>query len=131
METAARELDRGSRPRRFATTQPKLRKLLILELKQQFDQIIDEISQDELLEAGTGAADAKERARRALVQLVRARTWRSYRDEIDALQFFYSAAPTAARLRYDDMSVPSPTPSAPRPVNWTPEAPVAGLRAAG
>jgi type I restriction enzyme, R subunit len=96
-------------------TNPKLRKLL-QEVKAQLDQIIDEISKDELLEAGA-SPEAKERAR-LLVQ-----SFESYivehKDEIEALQFFY-AQPYARRLRYDDIRALANAIGA-SPRNWTPE----------
>lgn len=98
----------------LATT-PKLRQLL-QDLKQQHDQIIDEVSQDELLEAGA-APEAKARAQ-ALVQSFEAYL-AEHKDEIDALQFFYSQ-PYHRRLRYEDIRALASTIGSP-PRNWTPE----------
>ena len=96
-------------------TAPKLRQLL-QELKQQHDQIIDEVSQDVLLEAGA-APEVRERAR----QLVQ--SFEKYiaenKDEIDALQFFYSQ-PHKHRLRYQDIRALADAIGSP-PRNWTPE----------
>jgi type I restriction enzyme R subunit len=96
-------------------TAPKLRQLL-QELKQQHEQIIDEVSQDVLLEAGA-APEVRERAR----QLVQ--SFESYlaehKDEIDALQFFYSQ-PHKHRLRYDEIRALADAIGSP-PRNWTPE----------
>jgi type I restriction enzyme R subunit len=96
-------------------TAPKLRQLL-QELKQQHEQIIDEVSQDVLLEAGA-APEVRERAR----QLVQ--SFESYlaehKDEIDALQFFYSQ-PHKHRLRYDEIRALAEAIGSP-PRNWTPE----------
>jgi len=97
-------------------TRPKLRKLLI-ELKQKFDQVIDEISADELLDAGP-APQARERAREMV------RSFEAYleenREEIEALQFFYSV-PYKDRLRFADVKALAEAIGSP-PRNWTPEA---------
>lgn len=96
-------------------TAPKLRQLL-QELKHQHEQIIDEVSQDVLLEAGA-APEVRERAR----QLVQ--SFESYlaehKDEIDALQFFYSQ-PHMRRLRYDEIRALADAIGSP-PRNWTPQ----------
>ncbi len=96
-------------------TRPELRRLL-LEVKRQVEQIIDEISQDEILEAGL-SDDAKAKAK-SLVE-----SWEKYldehRDEIDALQFFYSQ-PRDRRLRYKDIKELAAAIKAP-PRSWTPE----------
>ncbi|HVS12923.1 MAG TPA: type I restriction-modification enzyme R subunit C-terminal domain-containing protein [Thermoanaerobaculia bacterium] len=92
-----------------------LRELLMV-LKTEVEQIIDEVSQDELLEAGASEA-AREKAR-ALV-----RSFETYlaehRDEIEALDFFYSV-PHARRLRYDDLKALAAAIGSP-PRSWTPE----------
>ena len=98
-------------------SQPKLR-TLILELRQKFEQVVDEVSQDELLGDSTGlSAEAREKAE-GLV-----RSFESYlaehRYEIDALQFFYSV-PHKRRLRYADIKALADAISAP-PRSWTPE----------
>jgi type I restriction enzyme, R subunit len=113
VETAARELiTEAVKP---LAHNPQLRKLL-LELKQHFDQIIDEISQDELLEAAP-APEVREKAR----QLVHSFEdyLKEHRDEIDALQFFYSQ-PYERRLRFEDIRALADAIGAP-PRNWTPE----------
>jgi type I restriction enzyme R subunit len=96
-------------------TNPKLRKTL-QELKAMVDQIIDEISRDELLSAGAAEGGA-ERAK-ALVT-----SFESYiaehKDEIEALQFFYSQ-PYSRRLKYDDIRALATAIGAP-PRSWTPE----------
>ncbi len=96
-------------------TKPPLRALL-LDLKRELEQVIDEVSQDELLEAGA-SAEAKEMAR-ALVsdfeQFIAA-----HRDEIDALQFFY-AQPYGRRLSFIDIKALAEAIQAP-PRSWTPE----------
>jgi type I restriction enzyme, R subunit len=94
---------------------PKVRKLLI-ELKQQADQIIDEVSRDQLLSAGP--ADSSRDRARDLVQSFQ-EFLAQHRDEIDALQFFYSQ-PYKRRLRFDDIKKLAETIQAP-PRQWTPE----------
>lgn len=96
-------------------TRPPLRKLL-KELKQQFEQIIDVVSTDELLEAGP-SGEARERAR-GLVQSFE-QYLVEHKDEIDALQFFYSQ-PYQRRLRYEDIKALADSIGAP-PRSWTPE----------
>jgi len=95
---------------------PALRKL-VQELKRQFDQIIDEVSQDELL-ADTGlSADARDKAR-ALVVSFEA-FLQEHKDELTALQFFFSV-PYRDRLHYGDIKELAKSISAP-PHAWTPE----------
>lgn len=93
----------------------EVRKLLI-ELKQQADQIIDEVSLDHLIAAGP-VDTGRERAR-GLVQSFEA-FLAEHRDEIDALQFFY-AQPWKRRLRFDDIKELAEAISAP-PRQWTPD----------
>lgn len=96
-------------------TRPELRTLLV-ELKRELEQVIDEVSVDELLEAGA-SVEAREKAR-ALVtdfeQFIAAN-----RDEIDALQFFY-AQPYGKRLSFNDIKALAEAIKAP-PRSWTPE----------
>jgi type I restriction enzyme R subunit len=97
-------------------SRPTLRKL-ILDLRQKFEQIVDEVSKDELVRDDTGLSqDARDKAA-ALVQ-----SFESYlaehKDEIDALQFFYSM-PHKKRLRYKDIRALADAISAP-PRSWTP-----------
>ena len=96
-------------------TRPALRRLL-QDIKRQLEQIIDDISVDELIEVGTN-----EEARRKAKSLVA--SFEQFivdnRDEIDALQCFY-AAPYARRLRFDDLKALADTIAAP-PRAWTPE----------
>lgn len=96
-------------------TKPALRTLLV-DLKTKFEQIIDEISQDELLEAGA-SAEAKERAK-ALVT-----SFESFleenKDEIEALQIFFSQ-PHSRRLHFKDIKALAEAIKAP-PRSWTPE----------
>ena len=77
---------------------PKLRNL-ILELRQKADQIIDIVTQDNLIEAGFSAA-ATERAK-SLVQTFEAFI-EKHKDEITALQILYNR-PTKAPLRFEDI----------------------------
>jgi type I restriction enzyme R subunit len=97
--------------------QPPLRKL-ILDLRQKFEQIVDEVSKDTLIHEETGfSAEAREKA----AMLVK--SFESYlkenRGEIDALQFFYSV-PHKKRLRFKDIQALASAISAP-PRSWTPE----------
>jgi len=95
---------------------PALRKL-ILDLRQKFEQIVDEISKDELLLHETGySPEAKEKA----TELVRSfeRYLDEHKDEIDALQFFYTV-PHKKRLRYNDIKALAEAISSP-PRQWTP-----------
>jgi type I restriction enzyme R subunit len=91
-------------------------RLLLQELKKKYEQVIDEISRDELLDAGV-SEDARERARRLT------RSFEEFlaanKDEIDALQFFYSQ-PYASRLRFKDIKALAEAIQAP-PRSWTPE----------
>src|SRR5207249_3472511 len=96
---------------------PPLRKL-ILDLRQKFEQIVDEVSKDTLLPEQTGySAEARQKAA-ALVE-----SFESYlaehKDEIDALQFFYSV-PHKKRLRFKDIQALANAISAP-PRSWTTE----------
>jgi len=74
------------------------------------------VSKDDLLEAGI-SEDARDRARRLT------RSFEEFlaanKDEIDALQFFYSQ-PYARRLRFKDIKAPAAAIQAP-PRSWTPE----------
>jgi len=96
-------------------TKPKLRGL-ILDLKRESEQIIDEISRDELDFAGSSPESQKKA--QSLVQ-----SFEQYiidnKDEIDALQFFYSQ-PYNRRLRYDDIKALADTIQSP-PRHWTAE----------
>jgi type I restriction enzyme R subunit len=96
---------------------PPLRKL-ILDLRQKFEQIVDEVSKDTLLPEQTGySAEARVKAA-ALVK-----SFESYlaehKDEIDALQIFYSV-PHKKRLRFKDIQDLANAISSP-PRSWTPE----------
>ena len=79
-------------------TRPRLRQLL-QDIKRKLEQLIDDISVDELIEAG-----ASEEARQKAKSLVDSfeRFIADNKDEIDALQFFYGT-PYARRLRFSDL----------------------------
>lgn len=96
-------------------TNPALRTLLE-ELRQDLEQIIDEVSEDELLEAG-GSEAATARARDMVASFEQ--FLEENRDEIDALQFFYSV-PYARRPRHDDIEALADAIVAP-PRAWTRE----------
>ena len=94
---------------------PTLRRLLC-ELKQKYEQILDEVSQDKLLEAGS-SEEAREKARaltRSFEEFLA-----THKGEIEALQFFYSQ-PYARRLRFGDVKALAEAIQAP-PRAWTPE----------
>ena len=96
---------------------PPLRKL-ILDLRQKFEQIVDEVSKDDLLPEQTGYSPEARQKAEALVK-----SFESYlaehKDEIDALQFFYSV-PHKKRLRFKDIQALANAISSP-PRSWTPE----------
>lgn len=96
-------------------TKPALRKLL-QDLKKEVEQIIDEVSQDELLEAGA-SEQAKEKAKSLVTSFEQ--YLEENKDEIDALQFFYSQ-PYSKRLQYKDIKELAESIKAP-PRSWTPE----------
>ncbi|MGH7575154.1 MAG: type I restriction-modification enzyme R subunit C-terminal domain-containing protein [Longimicrobiales bacterium] len=96
-------------------TRPQLR-TLIQDLKRELEQVIDEVSQDEVLEAGP-SDEAREKAR-VLVDSFE-RFIEENRDEIDALQFFY-AQPYSKRLSFNDVRALADAIQAP-PRAWTPE----------
>jgi type I restriction enzyme R subunit len=98
-------------------TRPALRQL-VQDLRKQFDQIIDEVSQDELLADQTGlSADARDKARSLVVSF---ETFlQEHKDEITALQFFFSV-PHRERLHYGDIKELAKAITAP-PRSWTPD----------
>lgn len=113
VQTAAKTMLReAARP---LVTSPDLR-ITLLMVKKALEQIIDEITEDEVTVAEF-SEDAKARA----LKLINA--FRSFldesRDELDALQFFYSQ-PYHRRLRYDDIKAIHEKIQAP-PRSWTPE----------
>jgi type I restriction enzyme R subunit len=88
----------------------------ILEVKKRAEQVIDNVSQDKLVEAGF-SGDAKEHARtlvRNFEQFIR-----EHKDEITALQVLY-AKPHTKHLTFEDVKVLADAISAP-PRQWTPE----------
>jgi len=96
-------------------TKPALRTLL-QDLKREVEQVIDEVSQDELLEAGA-SEEAKEKAKALVADFER--FIETHKDEIDALQFFY-AQPYSKRLSFQDIKQLAEAIKAP-PRSWTPE----------
>jgi type I restriction enzyme R subunit len=96
-------------------TNPALR-MLLADLKRELEQVIDEVSQDELLEAGA-SEEAKEKARALVTSFER--FIEENKNEIDALQFFY-AQPYSRRLSFKDIRQLAEAIKAP-PRSWTPE----------
>jgi type I restriction enzyme R subunit len=95
---------------------PALRKLIV-ELRDKFEQVVDEVSKDELVEDGTGySKEAKDKAA-ALVKSFEEYI-AEHKDEVDALQFFY-AVPHKKRLKYKDIKALAAAISSP-PRQWTP-----------
>jgi type I restriction enzyme R subunit len=99
-------------------TLPDLRKLLVA-LKTSHEQIIDHVSKDELLHDKTGfSKEAKDKAMQTAIAF---ETWLTdSKDEIDALQFFFSV-PHRDRLRFADIKALAEAIHKP-PRSWTPEA---------
>ena len=115
LKEASKPLKRAAAAPLLAT--PALRKLLI-ELRQQFEQIVDAVSIDVLNQDLTGySAEAKERAA-ALVTSFEAYLAK-HKHEIEALQFFYSVR-HKKRLRYADIKALADAIASP-PQSWTPE----------
>ncbi len=96
-------------------TKPALRTLL-QDLKREVEQVIDEVSQDELLEAGA-SEEAKEKAKALVADFER--FIEEHKDEIDALQFFYAQG-YSKRLSFHDIRALAEAIKAP-PRSWTPE----------
>lgn len=94
---------------------PALRRT-ILDLKAALEQVIDEVSRDEVVFAGA-SPEAKDKARSLVASFETFLV--EHRDEIDALQFFF-AQPYAKRLRYQDVKALVEVIKAP-PRSWTPE----------
>jgi type I restriction enzyme R subunit len=113
VKQAAEELlKRATEP---LATKPALRTLLV-DLKREVEQVIDEVSEDELLEAGV-SEEAREKARALVADFERFIA--EHKDEIDALQFFY-AQPYSKRLSFKDIKALAEAIKAP-PRAWTPE----------
>lgn len=107
----------GKEAARPLASKPALRRYL-LELQHKFEQLIDTVSQDKLIKEETGLTpEAKEKAA-AMVQSFE-EYLAEHKDDIDALQFFYSV-PHKDRLKYKDIKDLSAAISAP-PRSWTPE----------
>ena len=96
-------------------TKPALRRLL-QDIKRQMEQIIDDISLDELIEAGASEG-AKQKAKSLVTSFERFIA--DNKEEIDALQCFYGT-PYANRLRFSDLKALAEAIKAP-PRTWTPE----------
>jgi type I restriction enzyme, R subunit len=96
-------------------TKPAFRTVLI-DIKREVEQVIDEVSQDELLVAGV-SEEAKEKAKALVTSFERFVA--ENRHEIDALEFFYTQ-PYSKRLRYKDIKELADAIKAP-PRSWTPE----------
>jgi type I restriction enzyme R subunit len=96
-------------------TRPGLRQLL-QDIKRELEQVIDEVSKDALLFAGA-SAEAKVKAKVLVASFEQFIA--DNKDEIDALQFFFSV-PHRDRLRYDDVRALASAIKAP-PRSWTPE----------
>ena len=117
------QLKEAAKPLKLAATKPLmampgLRKLLI-DLRQKFEQVVDEVSIDALVPGQTGySTEAKERAQ-AIVQSFEQFLVEN-KDEIEALQFFY-AVPHKKRLKFKDIKALADAISSP-PRSWTPEA---------
>ncbi|MCC7179923.1 MAG: DEAD/DEAH box helicase family protein [Acidobacteria bacterium] len=98
-------------------SRPALRKL-ILDLRHKFEQVVDEVSKDQLLADQTGySPEARDKAAALVHSFEQYLT--EHKDEIDALQFFYSV-PHRKRLRFADIKALADAISAP-PRQWTPE----------
>lgn len=111
-QAAEAMLKRATEP---LATRPALRTLL-QDLKREMEQVIDEISEDELLAAGA-SAEAKAKAKALVADFER--FVEEHKDEIDALQFFY-AQPYSKRLSFQDIKDLAEAIKAP-PRAWTPE----------
>ncbi len=122
-EPTEEQLKEASKPMKLEATRvlmatPRLRTLLV-ELKQKFEQVFDEVTQDRLIEDQTGFdAAARDRAREMVQSFEQFLA--ENKNEIDALQFFY-AVPHKRRLRYEDIKALADAVSAP-PRSWTPDA---------
>ena len=109
-----REHYSSKRPKPLAENPPL--RVLLQDLKKQFEQIIDEISRDELRVAGM-SEEAREKARE-LVQSFET-FLEANKDEIEALQYFYQQ-PYGERLHFSDVRALADAISSP-PRSWTPE----------
>jgi len=96
-------------------TNPKLRNE-ILELKKKYEQTIDNLSRDVVLDAGF-SADSKEKAKSVVASFEKFIA--DNKNEITALQVLYSK-PYKQRLRFEDIKALADAIEAP-PRSWTPE----------
>ncbi len=96
-------------------TRPGLRQTL-LEVKRNLEQIIDEVSEDTVLEAGV-SEEARLKAKAMVTSFEQFIA--EHKDEITALQFFYSVG-YKDRLHYADVKGLAEAIGAP-PRSWTPE----------
>jgi len=96
-------------------TKPGLRQLL-QDIRRELEQVIDEVSKDTLIFAGA-STEAKQKAKALITSFERFLA--ENKDEIDALQFFFSV-PHRDRLRYEDIKALAAAIKAP-PRSWTPE----------
>ena len=94
-------------------TRPALRRLLV-DIKRQMEQIIDDVSVDELVEAGA-SEEATQKAKALVTSFEQFIA--DNKDEIDALQCFY-AQPYAKRLGFSDLKALAGAIEAP-PRAWT------------
>jgi len=97
-------------------TNPALREHLV-QMKQMFEQTIDTVSKDVVLDAAFSEA-ARERAKELVTSFEQ--FIHEHKDEITALQVLYSR-PYAQRLRFADIKALAEVIKAP-PHSWTPEA---------
>ncbi len=98
-------------------SRPALRNL-ILDLRHKFEQVVDEVSKDDLLQDNTGfSAEAREKAATLVHSFEQ--YLNEHKKEIDALQFFYSQ-PHRKRLRYADIKALADAIEVP-PRQWTKE----------
>ena len=111
-QAAATLLRRAAEP---LATRPALRRLL-QDIKRQKEQLIDDISVDELIAAGASEED-RWKAKSLITSFEQFIA--DNRDEIDAIQCFYRT-PYARRLRFDDLKALADKIEAP-PRAWTPE----------
>ncbi len=113
-EAARRLLQAAAAP---LASSPALRDQLV-EMKQRFEQTIDTVSKDVVLEAAFSEA-AREKARSIVTSFEE--FIRDNKDEITALQVLYSR-PYAKRLRFADIKALAEAIKAPPHTFWTPEA---------
>ncbi len=115
-QVAAARSDLIENAARLLAERPKLRQKL-LDVRRSYTQVLDETSQDEVIEAGF-SRDATDRARSTVD------SWQAFvaehRDDIDALQILYSR-PFDKRLTLRQIKELAATIGRP-PHNWTPEA---------